>query len=335
MDRPDLTAADPEIVRYVEFLEEQLAAQAGDDGQADLAVEPAEPPTTIQVVTISQNGLIKRTPRHFYTPQRRGGMGVFDLDLPADDLPAALLLADLGSDLIFLTNFARVFRLPVDSLPERPVRARGDTLATWLRLHEKETIAAVLGGSGAHIAVLTTRGFVLTRNKNFLKNEAILFDSRQSGEPVAACWSTGLDDLFVSTQAGKAIRFGTRQVPTRGCLSIRLDEGDRLLGITAVEESGGVLLVAPDGKGTIRLMSGFRTNKSPGAAGKTAINTDRLVAALAAAPADDVLIISRLGKIIRFHAAEIPAKDGVVQGVNCMSLRADEVVAAAVARMNG
>ena len=36
------------------------------------------------------------------------------------------------------------------------------------------------------------------------------------------------------------------------------------------------------------------------------------------------------GKIIRFSADDIPAKEGVVQGVNCMSLRADSSVAATV-----
>jgi DNA gyrase subunit A len=45
----------------------------------------------------------------------------------------------------------------------------------------------------------------------------------------------------------------------------------------------------------------------------------------------DLFAISRLGKIIRFQAAEVPPKEGVVQGVNCMNLRADECVALAAA----
>jgi hypothetical protein len=36
-----------------------------------------------------------------------------------------------------------------------------------------------------------------------------------------------------------------------------------------------------------------------------------------------VMIMSKLGKVIRFVAGEVPPKEGVVQGVNCMSLRAD------------
>jgi DNA gyrase subunit A len=77
-------------------------------------------------------------------------------------------------------------------------------------------------------------------------------------------------------------------------------------------------------------MSGFRANKSPGAGGKIAIKTDHLVGAATITDADDVFVVSRLSKVIRFPATEVPPKEGVVQGVNCMSLRADETVALAV-----
>ncbi|MGW8251846.1 MAG: hypothetical protein ACWGO1_14485, partial [Anaerolineales bacterium] len=48
--------------------------------------------------------------------------------------------------------------------------------------------------------------------------------------------------------------------------------------------------------------------------------------------ADDIFILSQLSKLIRFHLAEVPVKEGVVQGVNCINLRADEAVALAVRR---
>jgi DNA gyrase/topoisomerase IV subunit A len=77
-------------------------------------------------------------------------------------------------------------------------------------------------------------------------------------------------------------------------------------------------------------MSGFRPNKAPGGGGKIAIKTDHLIGATAVADTDDVFIISRLSKLIRFRAIEVPPKEGVVQGVNCMALRADETVAVTV-----
>ncbi len=80
-------------------------------------------------------------------------------------------------------------------------------------------------------------------------------------------------------------------------------------------------------------MAGFSQNKAPGAGGKQAMKADRLVGVGAVSERDDIFIISRLGKIIRFHADEIPAKEGVVQGVACMALRSDETTATVVATL--
>ena len=144
---------------------------------------------------------------------------------------------------------------------------------------------------------------------------------------MTACWSGGSDDLFLASREGKAIRFMETQVPARGCLGIRLDVTDAAVAVTAVRADDGVFLLGGDGQGTGRLMSGFAANKAPAAAGKVAMKTEQLVGAARVRAGDELFIISRLGKLIRFAADEIPAKEGVVQGVACMALRADEATA--------
>ena len=74
-------------------------------------------------------------------------------------------------------------------------------------------------------------------------------------------------------------------------------------------------------------MPGFSANKAPGGGGKIAMKTDVLVGAVTVEENDDLFVISRLSKIIRFRVDEVPAKEDAVQGVNCMTLRADEAVA--------
>ena len=114
-------------------------------------------------------------------------------------------------------------------------------------------------------------------------------------------------------------------VHANGSLGIRLDRHDEVVAMAGVTDESGVLLIGADGKGTIRMMSGFAANKAPGSGGKTAMKTDHLIGAAAIKDSDDVFAISGLSKLIRFQAIEIPPKTGVVQGVNCMSLRSDEV----------
>ncbi len=335
-NRPNLDSVPPDVRAYIEYLEENLAEaqnEAESSRGSTNAGEPSEAPTTAQVITISRAGLAKRTPRHLYSRQRRGGMGVFDLDSD-DDPPAFLLVADVSERLHIWTDRSRYFSLAVADLPEEPVRAKGEAVSRWVSLQTGEQLAVVTpDGGGAHLYLLSDRGWLRKFSRTqlpYLKVGALV-EVRAGHTPVGACWSSGGDDLFVVTRMGQAIRFSERQVPIAGgCLGIRLEPPDECLAVAAVQEESGVFLVGDDGKGTVRLMAGFRTNKSPGAGGKVAMKADRLLCAQTVTTGQDVLIISALGKIIRFSADDIPAKEGVVQGVNCMALRADSVVAATV-----
>ena len=134
----------------------------------------------------------------------------------------------------------------------------------------------------------------------------------------------GSDEIFLATRLAKGIRFRETQVPARGgCLGLRVDQGDEVVAVASVVETSSVFVIGHDGKGTIRQMSGFRLNKAPGAGGKTIFKADQLIGAVTVRDNDDIFILAQSGKMIRFQANEVPPKEGVVQGVNCMSLRAD------------
>lgn len=336
MERPDLSQVDPAVRMYVEALEARLKLLEESQGEsketAAAPLEPDEPPTTLNVITISAAGAAKRTPRHLYSRQRRGGMGIFDLDTPQDDPPTFLLVADESQELILLTDLVRAFRVPVGELPESPVRSRGQSLTARLPLRPGERLAAVLPRQeSGYVALLSQRGMVRCLRHHYfgesLDSEIALYNHAAFGPLAAACWTPGEGDLFVATRQGRAIRFAVKQVSVQGSPAIRLDEGDVAAGVAAVHADSGVFMLGADGRGTIRLMSGFSPNKSPGAGGKAAMNTERLVGLVSVRDSDDIFVVSRLSKIIRFRAAETPAKEGVVQGVNCMALRADETVA--------
>ena len=116
MDRPDLNQVTPDVRAYIETLETELARLRDKNSppkRAEAPVEASEPPTTLNVVTISAGGLVKRTPRHFYVRQRRGGMGIFDLEVGEDDRPAYLTIADKSQDLLIVSSQVRAFRLPL------------------------------------------------------------------------------------------------------------------------------------------------------------------------------------------------------------------------------
>ncbi len=349
LQRPDLKQVDPEVLAYIKALEAELerlrqgsrsrsrssVSTGEDDGILAAITETEEPPTTQNLITATASGTLKRTPRHLYHRQNRGGMGVFDLEVPRDEAPALLAVADESETLLAITSHARAYRLPVSALPQSEVHDRGTSFAARFELQDGETLAVLLPiQAQGYLAMVSKRGYYrILRHHVFgehMKAGTSLYDLKTFGPLAAACWTPGDGDLFIATRQGKGIRFAEKNLPPGGGLGIRLSDGDEAVAIAPVTEDSGVFLISASGKGAIRLMSGFSANKSPGAAGKIALNTDRLAAAAAVESGDDIFLISRLSKIIRFPAEQVPPKEGVVQGVICMSLRSDEVAALAV-----
>jgi DNA gyrase subunit A len=349
LERPDLSRVDPAVKAYIEALEAEVrrlaqfqpgsrlksrehTGQNEELFEPEPLLEPSELPTTLNLVTISAQGMIKRTPRHLYLRQRRGGMGIFDLDTHGDDYPAFLTIVDENQTLLLFTNFARVFRLPLNELPESPVRARGESLTERITFEPDEHLAAVLPNQASgYIALVSQSGVVRTLRHHlfgeYLKPGTPMFNIKETGPLAAACWTPGDADLLIVTTGGTAIRFAEKLLPPKGELGIRVGANDAVAAITAVRPDSGAFLIGADGKGTVRQMAGFAPNKSTGGGGKIVMKADKVIGATQVDAGDDIFAISRLGKIIRFQVSEVPGTEGVVQGVNCMALRADEVTA--------
>lgn len=335
--RPDLSQASQEIRDYVEWLETELATaqQAASPPTQPETAEGAlspEAPTTFNLVTLSRNGMIKRTPRHLYARQHRAGMGVFDLDIPETDAPLSICTADQNQDLLLITEGGHAFRLPLRSLPESPVRDRGGSISEFLSLPAGESLKVILPAQdGGYLALLSGTGYVRLLRHNYMGETmqpgTTVFEVGKYGPVAAGSWTSGQGDVLITTRLGMGIRFRQKLVLNSYGLGIRLDRGDEVVSIAQVSEDSGIFLGCADGKGTIRMMAGFNANKEPGGSGKITMKTDHLVGAISADMDADIFMITQLSKIIRFPAAEIPPKMGVVQGVNCMSLRADRVVA--------
>jgi DNA gyrase subunit A len=355
--RPDLSQLDPATRAYIEFIEAELARSramhaiqarkprlvpppTANDDNSDVALPPLEteePPTTTSVIGITGSGLAKRTLRHLYSRQRRGGMGIFDLDCPEEDPVRILLAAEPERYLLLFTNQARAFRLSLAQISEEPVRSKGTSiLGKWILQPDEYFVAALPDEAQGAVALVSREGFVRYLRHHvfgeYMKPGTSTFETRRFGELAGVCRTNGDADLLIVSRNGKSIRFSEKLVPPQGGLGLRLDSDDKAVAIAAISDESLVFLADAEGRGTVRQMNGFTANKSAGGSGKIIMNSKHIVAALPVGPGDDVLMISKLSKIIRFMAEEVPTKEGNVQGVNCMALRGDEVVAATVTR---
>ena len=343
MERPDLSTASDEIIRYIEYLEKKLNinedANEGISHDRSLAAFPPEPETTVGLITISHSGMAKRTYRHLYLRQHRGGMGVFDLDAPQPDFPLVMGLVDENQTILALTNRARAFRLHARSIESAPVRSKGINPFERLGLDNDERVVVILPEQArGYIALLGASGKVrLLRHHLFgehMKPGTVLFNPVEFGPLTSACWTPGDAEVFIVTAGGMGIRFSEKSISPQGELGIRVGENDRAVGIASVTDDSALFLIGSDGRGTTRQMNGFAPNKSPGGSGKIAFKNSKTIGAISVEPSDDLFVITRNGKLIRFMADEVPLTEAPVQGVNCVSLRSDEVVAFTLSKQN-
>jgi DNA gyrase subunit A len=345
MERPDLSKVDPEIRAYIDYLESRLkvvpasrrvekTTQAEDAPiKPDEPPQPAEGPTTINILTASWSGFAKRTHRHLYNRQHRGGMGIFDLDFDDDDHPVNLSAIEDNQNLLLFTSRARVYRQNFNRVPETAIRSKGDYLFDRLPLESDERLVAILPErSNGYVALVSASGRLrVLRHHLFgehMKPGTAMYPYNDFGPLATACWTNGDGELLVVSKHGIGIRFSEKLIPPQGDWAIKLGADDAVTGLAPVYEDSDVFVIGADGRGTMRSMNSFAPNKSMGGSGKQLFKNSHVVSLLPVSLNDDLFIISMLGKLIRFRCDEVPSSEGVVQGVICMSLRGDEVVTA-------
>lgn len=297
-------------------------------------------PDDVMVLTITARGLAKRSPLNDYATQRRGGIGVYDIQSTRDDLVAHLVLARESAGLLVLSSRGRAFRLPVDSLPLTEVRGRGASIPDRLMFSDDETVAAVLAlddeqDSRNTLLIATRSGWLRSLHRNYvgvrLQSGTLLSDPKRGGPPAVMTLSDGAGEVLTVLRSGLGYRFSERLISREGVRGIQVHPDDAVVGLVSVKsDEDEVLLVTADGQGTRRQMAGFAANKSPGGQGKVIMKTDALAGAVRAGDGDEVLCISGFAKVIRFAAGEVPAKSGNVQGVNVLDTRGDSLAALAV-----
>jgi DNA gyrase subunit A len=297
-------------------------------------------PDDVMVITLTSRGLAKRTPLNDYSTQRRGGLGVFDIQSNRDDPVTHLLVARAGAGLLVLSTRGRAFRLPLDTVPLTDIRGRGGSLPERLMFTSDEAIGCVVALDDEHdtrsnLLIVTNSGLVRSVHRTYvgprLQPGTLLSDPKRGGAPAGMTLSSGGGDVLIALRSGVGYRFDERLIRREGTRGIQTSPDDSVVGIVGVSgDDDEVLLVTADGQGTRRQMAGFSANKTPGGQGKMLIKTGALVGMAQVAEGDEALCITGFAKIIRFAAAEVPAKSSAVQGVSVLDTRGDSLAAVAV-----
>jgi len=300
------------------------------------------------VVTVSHNSYLKRTSLDTYRKQQRGGRGRIGMGTRTDDFVEYLFIGSTHSYILVFTNLGRLYWLKVYRLPDASTTGRGKNVVNLINLQLDEEVEAFLPvkefPEDQYVVMATKRGVVkkcsLEVFSRPLSRGIISLGLDEGDELVAARLCSGDDEILLATHGGKAIRFPHTEVrpmgrPARGVRGIRLDEDDYVIGLLCLSKDHLVLSVAESGKGKRTKLGEYRLT-SRGGKGvinmKTTKSTGNVIAVMKVTDEDDLMIITKGGKIIRLGSDKIRATGRATQGVRLVNLEDnDEIAAATVA----
>ncbi len=305
------------------------------------------------VVTISHQGLVKRTSLVEYRTQGRGGVGSRGAGTRDEDYVEQLFSCSNHDYLLFFTDSGKCFWLRVFEIPEGARTGKGRSIRNLIQIDADDRVRAVLGIKKADFEneEFLEDNYVLMATRNGLVNKTSLeaFSRPRSNGIIAIAIDTGdqlLDarktngdsHVMLACSGGRSIRFHEDNVRstgrgTRGVRGMTLLEGETLVGMIVMEghdEDRDVLTISANGYGKRTKLGEYRA-QSRGGKGiitmNTTTKTGALVALKAATDEHDLMIVTSNGTIIRMDAGSISTLGRNTQGVRLISLRSGDAIA--------
>ncbi len=300
------------------------------------------------VVTISHEGYIKRNPVTVYRAQRRGGRGKLGAATKEEDFVEHLFVASTHAYILFFTTSGKVFWIKVHEIPSAGRAARGKAIVNLLELQGEDRISAFLPirefQDGHYLMFATKNGTVkkteLMAYSNPRKAGIIAISLDPGDEVISVRLTDGQREIILSTSQGQAIRFKEGDVRSmgRGAGGVRgmsLEIGDAVVGMDVVDPSATLLAVAERGYGKRTAMDEYRLTNRGGKGIITMKTTDKtgpVIAVRMVSDADDIMLVTDGGKVIRTPVKHLSIIGRNTQGVRLIELTEGEKVVA-VARL--
>lgn len=298
------------------------------------------------VLTVTNQGYIKRITLDTYRSQRRGGRGVAAMGTKEEDFVRHLFITTTHHFFLFITNRGKIYRLKVHEIPEAGRQAKGTALVNLIYIEGAEKVTAVIPvrefNAEQYLFMVTKRGVVkktpLNEYNTSRRDGIIAIALAQDDELIDVKLTSGQEEVFLATRNGLAIRFSEHDVrstgrATHGVKGISLAGSDAVIGMENVRPESCLLSVTANGFGKRTQVSEYRLQYR---GGKGIINVkvnDRngpLVAIQTVKNEEEIMMISAEGIIIRIGVKDISAMGRSTQGVTLMRLdEGDSVVAVA------
>jgi len=355
-----LLASPKKIIGVIQSETKEIAEKYGDERRTkiikgelkNLSVEDLIPDVE-NVLVLTSGGYIKRTSPDEFHRQKRGGVGVVDLNTKEEDFVQTFITTNLHSDLLFFTDAGKVYQMKMYDLPEGKRATKGKSVMNFLSLEQNEHVTSVVAMdksikmSDYSLMMLTKEGVVKkVKAESFhdvRRNGIIAIKLDVSDRLIATGFVQTGDSFVVVTNKGQAIRFDTSDVremgrAAGGVRGIKLAKGDFVVGsgiIPKDKKGATVFVISQNGYGKQTNAEEYKIQKRGGSGIKTAkltAKTGTLVSAkILNEEVEEIVTISKKSQVIRLGTSEIPSLGRQTQGVRIMKLREGDSIASVVA----
>ena len=289
------------------------------------------------VITITHQGYIKRTAVTTYRTQRRGGRGVQGAISKDEDFVEHLFIANTHNYILYFTDKGKCHWLKVYDIPQGGRATRGRAIVNLIGCEPGEKVEAFVSvkefNNKHYIVMATEKGIVkktvLSAYGNPRKGGIYAIDVRENDKLIEAKITDGSNDILLGTREGKSIRFSEENIrpsgrKTMGVKGIKLSsENDRVIGMLVVKREGTILVGTEKGYGKRTDVIQYRTQKRGGKGVLTMRCTDKtgkMVNIMEVVDADDLIVITNSGVLMRQPVSDIRTIGRVTQGVRLVKL---------------
>ena len=313
------------------------------DGEISMEDEDLIPVDDV-IISLSNNGYIKRLPIDTYKLQNRGGRGVKGMSLNEDDVVDQNVTMSTHDFLLIFTNKGKVYRIKGFNIPEASRNAKGIPVINIIHIDKDEKVKALVPINReweikGYLFFVTRNGLVkrvpASEFESIRQNGKIAISLKEDDELVSVKPTLGDSQIIIGAANGKAVRFDERGVRpmgrnATGVKGMNVDDTE-VIGMCTDTEGSNILVVSKNGYGKQTPIEEYRLT-SRGAKGVKTININEkngnLVALKAVNGDEDCLIMTNDGIIIRIHLEKVSTMGRATMGVRLIKPQEGTVVSA-------
>jgi DNA gyrase subunit A len=312
-------------------------------------------PDDESVLVLTKGGYVKRTNPAEYKVQRRGGVGVVDLNTKEEDVVTTLLTTSAHSDLLFFTDAGKVYQSKMFEIPEGRRATKGKSIMNFLSMNSEEHVTSVLAvrkedWDGDWSLMMVTKNGVAKKSdaaafKDVRRSGLIAITLKDDDSLISAQFVGKGDEVSLITKQGQAIRFKETDIrqmgrTAAGVTGMKLTKDDHIVSAEVLKGKDvdrEVLIVTEFGYGKTTPAIEYKTQKRGGSGIKTVkltAKTGPVVKGLIITGEErtegELVIMSKKGQVIKLPLKQVPTLGRQTQGVRVMKMREGDSIASVV-----